>query len=113
MIDVGRSQVWRAIALTVCFAAPSTIATAETVSNAEVMRIVATHCVSCHARHPTHESFTEPPNNVTLETVADLKRFAQQVLAQTVTNKAMPMGNQTVMTDDERQKIGAWIAALK
>lgn len=111
--DAGHSRIWPLIALSFHLAAPSAVAAAETLSDTEVMQIITTHCVSCHARHPTHESFAEPPNNVTLETVADLKRFAQQVLAQTVTNRAMPMGNQTVMTDDERRKIGAWIAALK
>jgi uncharacterized membrane protein len=29
-----------------------------------------------------------------------------------VQNKAMPLGNQTGMTEAERQKMGAWIAAL-
>jgi uncharacterized membrane protein len=28
-----------------------------------------------------------------------------------VQNKAMPLGNQTAMTEEERAKIGAWIAA--
>ena len=44
---------------------------------------------------PTHESFKEPPKNVTLETLADLKRFNQLIMIQTVRNKAMPLGNQT------------------
>ena len=106
-------RTWSIAALALCVVAPSAVAQAETVSDTDVMRIVTTHCVSCHARSPTHESFKEPPNNIVLETVADLKRFAPQVVAQTVVNKAMPMGNQTVMTEDERQQIGAWIAALK
>ena len=109
----AHAHVWGLIALTLCAVTPRAVAAAETISDADVLRIVTTHCVSCHARNPTHESFKEPPNNVALETVADLKRFAPQVHAQTVVNKAMPMGNQTVMTDDERRQIAAWIAALK
>jgi uncharacterized membrane protein len=32
---------------------------------------------------------------------------------QAVVNKAMPLGNQTQMTQDERDKLGQWIAGLK
>jgi uncharacterized membrane protein len=83
------------------------------VSDAEILTLSQKHCVSCHARKPTHESFQEAPKNVTLETVADIKRFAPLVLSQTVQNKAMPLGNQTVMTDTERDRLGQWIGALK
>jgi uncharacterized membrane protein len=67
----------------------------------------------CHARKPTHESFQEAPKNVTLETLADLKRYAQPIMIQTVRNKAMPLGNQTEMTDEEREQLGRWIRSLR
>jgi uncharacterized membrane protein len=81
------------------------------VSNAELLAISARHCTMCHAAKPTHASFTEAPKNVTLESVADFRRYAPLIMAQTVYNKAMPLGNQTGMTEEERQKIGAWIRA--
>ena len=65
----------------------------------------------CHAAKPTHESFKEAPKNVALESTADLRKYAPLILTQTVQNKAMPLGNQTAMTEEERQKIGQWIAA--
>ena len=65
----------------------------------------------CHAQKPTHESFQEAPKNVMLESVDQLRKYAPLILSQTVQNKAMPLGNQTAMTDEERAKIGAWIAA--
>lgn len=83
------------------------------VSDAEMLQIVGKHCVMCHAAKPTHESFTEAPKNVTLESIADLKRFAPLILSQTVQNKAMPLGNQTAMSDEERGKVGDWIRAQK
>jgi uncharacterized membrane protein len=83
-----------------------------TVSDAEVLAITQKHCVMCHAQKPTHESFQEAPKNVVLESVDQLKKFAPLILNQTVQNKAMPLGNQTGMTEEERGKIGAWIAAL-
>jgi uncharacterized membrane protein len=86
-------------------------ATGGAVSDAEVLAITKTHCTVCHAQKPTHESFQEAPKNVTLETIDQLKRYAPLILSQTVQNKAMPLGNQTGMTEEERAKIGAWIAA--
>ena len=83
------------------------------VSDAEVLTIVQKHCVMCHSHTPTHEAFKEPPKNVTLESIADLKRFSALIQTQAVINKAMPLGNQTKMTEEERQKIGQWIAAQK
>jgi len=99
------------VMLAIYLTAPAARSSTGTVSDADVMQITATHCVACHARKPTHQSFAEAPKNVTLESVADLKRFAPLVMTQTVVNKAMPLGNQTEMTDAERAKLGAWIAA--
>jgi uncharacterized membrane protein len=81
------------------------------VSDADMLAMIAKHCTMCHARKPTHESFQEAPKNVTLESIGDIRKYAPLILTQTVQNKAMPLGNQTGMTEDERQKIGAWIAA--
>jgi uncharacterized membrane protein len=93
--------------------APRATAVSGAVSDSDVLALTAKHCTMCHARKPTHESFSEPPKNVTLETIADIRKFAPLILTQTVQNKAMPLGNQTGMTDEERAKIGAWIAAQK
>ena len=91
----------------------ATSISAGVVSDSEVLSIVQKHCVMCHAKKPTHEAFKEAPKNVTLETIDDLKRFAALIQTQAVINKAMPLGNQTQMSDEERQKLGQWIAQLK
>ncbi|MGZ5866510.1 MAG: urate hydroxylase PuuD [Xanthobacteraceae bacterium] len=102
------------VAVAIYLTAPAArIATAGGVSDADVMAIAQKHCVMCHAAKPTHESFTEPPKNVTLENIASFRRYAPLIETQTVVNKAMPLGNQTGMTQVERDKIGAWIAAQK
>ena len=79
------------------------------VSDSEALAIVQRHCVMCHAVKPTHESFQEAPKNVSLETIAELKKHAATVYIQTVQTKAMPLGNQTAMTDDERSVLGRWL----
>ena len=93
--------------------APAKVVTTGTVSDSEVLRIAEAHCVMCHAKQPKHEAFKEAPKNVTLEGIDDLKRFAPLIQSQAVVNKAMPLGNQTQMTQDERNKLGQWIAGLK
>jgi uncharacterized membrane protein len=81
------------------------------VSDADVLALTAKHCTMCHARKPTHESFQEAPKNVTLESIGEIRKYAPLILTQTVQNKAMPLGNQTAMTDEERARLGQWIAA--
>ena len=80
------------------------------VSDADVIAITQKHCVMCHARKPTHEGFSEAPKGVWLETVEELARYAPLVEVQAVKSNTMPLGNETGMTDAERQLLGQWIA---
>ena len=59
-------------------------ASAGAISEAEAPAIVHKHCVTCHAAKSTHPAFAEAPNGVVLETIADLKKYAQRVYMQTV-----------------------------
>ena len=83
------------------------------VTDSEVLAITTKHCTSCHARNPAHPAFKDPPKNVSLETLAELRRYAKPIVAQTVQNRAMPLGNQTAMTDEERDKLGRWVEGLR
>jgi uncharacterized membrane protein len=89
------------------------VASGAAVADAEVLTIVVKHCSMCHAQKPTHESFKEAPKNVVLESTDQLRKHAALILTQTVQNKAMPLGNQTGMTEEERAKLGRWIAARR
>ena len=81
------------------------------VSDTEALAIMRKHCAVCHAAKPTHQSFRESPKNIILETTADLKKYAV-IFAQTVQTRAMPLGNDTEMTDDERAILGRWLRDL-
>jgi uncharacterized membrane protein len=83
------------------------------VADAEVLTIVVKHCSMCHAQKPTHASFKEPPKNVVLESADQLRKHAALIMTQTVQNKAMPLGNETGMTEDERATLGRWLAAQR
>ncbi len=84
----------------------------QAVAEADVMAVVRTHCTACHSARPTHESFSEAPKGVMLDTPAEVRRYAGLIDMQAVKSTAMPLGNETGMTDDERHILGAWIAGL-
>ena len=67
------------------------------------------NCVACHAAEPTHEAFAKAPAGVLLETIPQVAANAARIMTQVVVNRAMPLGNQTGMTDEERDRIAAWI----
>ncbi len=79
------------------------------VSDVEVMTIVRKHCTSCHAANPKNEAFDAPPKNIVLENIDQLGRHGKQVVRFAVQTRAMPLGNDTGMTEDERLKLGAWL----
>jgi uncharacterized membrane protein len=93
--------------------APRAVVAGPPVTDIEAMTISAKHCVACHARHPSHPAFKEPPKNIVLDNVSDMRRFGQLVYMQTVQNRAMPLGNQTGMTEDERSALGRWVTGSK
>ncbi len=80
------------------------------VSDAEALAIVQTRCVSCHAAKPADDTFSEPPKGVILGSREELRRHKVQIMVQAINNNAMPLGNKTEMTDEERAKLGAWLA---
>ena len=84
---------------------------AGVVTDDEALTIVQTRCSACHAAVPTDRTVKVAPKGVELETLENLKRYAQQINTQAVINRAMPMGNKTGMLPEERAKLGAWIAA--
>ena len=92
--------------------ATANVAFAGKVSDTEALGIARKHCVMCHTAKPTHQSFREAPKNIILETSAELKKYADVIFAQTVQTKAMPLGNETEMTEDERARFGRWLKEL-
>jgi len=79
-----------------------------TIQIATVQKIVNQRCSSCHANSPTQAGFAAPPKGVVFETAEDIIRQAQAIHQQTVVTKAMPIGNLTGITDEERAAIDAW-----
>jgi uncharacterized membrane protein len=80
------------------------------VNDAEALALTQTHCAACHAMNPTNTTVKQAPKGVMLESLDDLRRHKQQVMVQAVSGRAMPMGNKTSMTQEDRAKLGAWLS---
>ncbi len=78
-------------------------------TDAEILALMKTHCVMCHAAEPAHPAFAKPPAGVLLETIPQVAANADRIMTQVVVIGAMPLGNETGMTDEERARIAAWI----
>lgn len=112
-----RTVLWALAAAAIALLGAITLTTPRVylggkVTDAAMMKIVETHCAMCHAAAPTHKAFkgAEPPKGIILTSPELVRRHAQQVIAQAVQGRAMPIGNETGMTDTERAALGAWLA---
>lgn len=78
---------------------------------AQVQAIVAQRCAACYAERPTQQGFAAAPRDVLLDTPERLAANAQKIYEQAAATRAMPIGNLTGMTDEERKTLAAWVAA--
>jgi len=99
-----------ALASAITVTAPQSATSSIQVADTEVLDIVQHHCTVCHARRPRHPGFAEAPKDMRFETVADLRQYGRLIRVQAVQSNAMPLGNETRMTAEEREKLGAWLA---
>lgn len=113
----GKRLVWMlpivALALiagAAILAAPRAPAATARVTFSQVAPIFAKRCAVCHAAHPTEPGFAAAPNGVLLDTPEHIAANAARVEVEAVATHAMPLGNLTGMTQQERDEIGAWIA---
>jgi uncharacterized membrane protein len=83
---------------------------AASVSFAKVQPIIAERCAACHAAKPTFAGFQQPPGGLTFDTPEQIRAAAPRIHQQTIATQAMPIGNLTKMTDDERALLGKWLA---
>jgi uncharacterized membrane protein len=73
------------------------------VSFAQVQPVIAERCATCH-------SGATAPLGVRFETQAEIEARADDIERMAVQTRAMPPGNATGMTEEERDLLAAWIA---
>jgi uncharacterized membrane protein len=86
----------------------TTLGAAPPVDVTQVQAIVEQRCVPCHSTAPKLLGLTAAPNGIVLQTLDQLRAHLPEVQKQ-VSLGAMPLGNLTGMTDDERTKLLMWI----
>ncbi|MDF2750514.1 MAG: hypothetical protein K0T00_1690 [Gaiellaceae bacterium] len=92
-----------AVALAIVLAPEDEATPARAIADDEAVQIAATRCQPCHAG-------AAAPAGVVLDTVEGLRANAAGIERQ-LRAGAMPPGNATGMTDDERARLLAWAAA--
>jgi len=80
----------------------------ESVAFAELKAVIDRRCTGCHAAKPTQEGFQTAPKGLRLDSERVIRANAAFIYQQTVTQKIMPPGNITEMTDDERALVKRW-----
>jgi uncharacterized membrane protein len=78
------------------------------VSFGEIMKIMDARCASCHAEKPSFPGLAEAPKGVRLDSVERINAQAATIYQQTVLAKAMPPGNLTGLTEEERRLLERW-----
>ncbi len=79
------------------------------VAFAEVEEVVLSRCSMCHAAEPVWEGIAVAPKGVMLETPEQIRLYRRAIALQAVHSRAMPPGNITEITPEERRLLAAWI----
>jgi uncharacterized membrane protein len=80
------------------------------VSFNDVAPIFRQRCVTCHSSHPTDDVQKVAPNGVMFDTPEQIRKMSDRILVRAVQTRTMPQANKTGITEEERQRIGDWIA---
>lgn len=75
-----------------------------------VEEIVLSRCSMCHAAEPVWASILTAPRGILLDSSDHIKRNARLIGRNAAWSSAMPPGNVTEMTGEERSILATWIA---
>ncbi len=75
----------------------------------QARQIINKHCTACHAENPSHESFDEAQAGFRLDTDELIRQNKKPIMERTIISKDMPLGNETGMTEREREMLRVWI----
>jgi uncharacterized membrane protein len=78
---------------------------------ANAQEIIISRCSMCHAAEPVWEGILTAPKGIRLDDAEHIHRNARLVGRNAAWASAMPPGNITEMTRDERAVVAAWLAA--
>jgi uncharacterized membrane protein len=85
-------------------------AVAAPASFAAVQEVILSRCSMCHAAQPVWAGIIAPPKGVLLDTPEQIRSHARLIDIWSVRSHAMPPGNITEMTSEERRLLAAWLS---
>ncbi len=80
----------------------------ENVHFTAVRDVVQSRCSMCHANEPVWDGIVRAPKSVKLETDGEIAAHAREIYIQAGRSHAMPPGNITDLSNEERQLLVAW-----
>jgi uncharacterized membrane protein len=86
---------------------------AEPATFAEVEGIVSSRCSMCHGAEPLWAGIVTAPKGILLDDPEHIRRNARLIGRNAAWSSAMPPGNVTEITGEERAIIAAWLADPK
>ena len=78
---------------------------------AAAQEVVMSRCSMCHASEPVWDGIAAAPKGVMLDTARRIRDHARLIEVFAVRSDAMPPGNVTEMSGEERRLLAAWLAA--
>jgi uncharacterized membrane protein len=78
---------------------------------ADIEEIILSRCSMCHSAEPVWASISTAPKAILLDQPDHIRRNARLIGRNAAWSNAMPPGNVTEMTGEERAMIAAWLAA--
>ncbi|MBU6492420.1 MAG: urate hydroxylase PuuD [Burkholderiales bacterium] len=81
-------------------------ASAKPIRLADIQPILQARCIECHSAKPT--MMGSAPAGVMFDTPDEISANAERIYQQAVQLKAMPLGNVTHITAEERTKLAQW-----
>jgi uncharacterized membrane protein len=110
----GSAPAWTLVASLVLVAAVAAMltprsSTGTAVPLADAKQVIDRRCVSCHADKPAFPGLAEAPKGVKLDTPERIEAQRLTIHQQSVLTRAMPPGNLTGMTDEERALLDRWV----
>jgi uncharacterized membrane protein len=111
--QAGRNAWWIPVTAALAIAAvavairPHGSSGGTAVPFSQAQAIVQERCVPCHSAHPT--KVDSAPMGIVFDTPKQIQAQASLIQQVAVLTKVMPLGNQTGMTQAERDTLGHWI----
>jgi uncharacterized membrane protein len=110
----GKQSWWTLLSAVVMLASIAWVAVPPRASPAgssdvdQVRAIIAQRCAGCHSEVPTQPAIASPPKGIAFDTITQIRAAAPAILQQSVLTPAMPPGNLTGMSEEERAVLGRW-----